>query len=344
MRTKKVGKIILSKVLEMPLKRYLAFIEKTMNGTSQPPAACEPLKEKMVYAKTTMKDGVPYFMVSDLRLQKTFPVNQNTDEKTICSIKWINTRNKFSLHILRSLLHYQREYWISGKETDLKPLTCRRFLSFYPLENLDPSRLSRLVSTLLVITPQNQNISLRSLFISKKHYAYIIKEIIDSSEGVLKDKDIQHVMEQRGIHLSIRTICSCRKLLNIPNYKRRAGQYYGKGVVFSDYIMLIEKKYYRFPAEPGVYELSVSCRIDYHKNKSDVVYIGSSQNLRKRIANYSGNKLKNNYLNGIMNRMNGCNISVRFCINKNYHLLERELLKNFRNNYGMLPMANNIGG
>jgi len=97
-----------------------------------------------------------------------------TENKIICSLKWINTRNKFSLHILRSLLNYQHKYWFSGKETDLKPLTLKQFLSLYPLQYLDQSRLSRLIQNLSVMNPQNQIINLRNLFISQKKCIHIL--------------------------------------------------------------------------------------------------------------------------------------------------------------------------
>ena len=102
------------------------------------------------------------------------------ENKIICSLKWINTRNTFSQHILRSLLDYQSGYWLSGNDVDLKPLTQKLFLPLYPLPYLDKSRLSRLVSNLSVLSLRNEVINLRKLFISKKrHHSYLIKEIVE---------------------------------------------------------------------------------------------------------------------------------------------------------------------
>ena len=320
----KIGKIVFSKVLEIPLTKYLGYIERTTKGLTNH----NPGETKSFYAKMMIKDETLCFELSDKRLESIYPTEDCTEDKTICSFKWINTRNRFSLHILKSLLHYQSKYWFSGKETDLKPLSLKQFLSVYPLQYLEKSRLSRLISNLSVMSPQNQVISLRSLFISKrKYHAYLVKEIVDNSENALRDKDIQYLLAQKGVHLSPRTICNCRKLLNIPNYKEKSAYYYGKDITFSDYMPLSKKYLNKIPSGAGVYELSVSSRIDYPNQRSNVVYIGSSKNLRKRIANYLGNKLKNNCLSKFINNPD---VFVRFCLTENHILAEKSFLKILR--------------
>lgn len=148
------------------------------------------------------------------------------------------------------------------------------------------------------------------------------------------------MLTQVGVHLSIRTICNCRKLLNIPNYREKA-TYHGNEVTFSDYILLSKKYFTKIPTESGVYELSISSKMDYPNCRSNVIYIGSSKNLRKRTANYTGNKLKNKRLGKFINNYD---VFVRFYLTKSYSLIEKNLLKSFANNYGRLPTANSIGG
>jgi len=86
--------------------------------------------------------------------------------------------------------------------------------------------------------------------------------------------------------------------------------------------------------------LSISSKIDYQNYNSAVIYIGSSKNLRKRVANYSGNKLKNVQLS---NFTNNHNVFVRFYLTENHILVEKNLLKGFKNLYGELPKANSLG-
>ena len=283
------------------------------------------------------------YELSDSRLENIYSTQNLIENKIICSLKWINTRNKFSLHIVKSLLHYQRKYWFSGREVDINPLTLSKFLSIYPLQYLDRTRLSRLIQNLSVMNPQNRIICLKSLFISKKKYhSFLIRELvpIHRDEKALNDKDIQYLLAQQGVHLSVRTICNCRKLVNIPNYREKAS-YYEKDIAFSDYIPLSKRYFKKIPTEAGVYELSIPSKIDYPIYRTNVVYIGSSKNLRRRIANYSGNKLKNNRLNEFTNNYD---VFVRFWLTGNHILLERKFLKNFKKTFGELPKANRLGG
>lgn len=87
--------------------------------------------------------------------------------------------------------------------------------------------------------------------------------------------------------------------------------------------------------------MSISSKIDYPNSRSNIIYIGSSKNLRKRIANYSGNKLKNKHLYKFINSNDAF---MRFCLTDNHILAEKKLLRNFKNIYSELPKANSLGG
>jgi len=300
MKKEKIAKIIFTKVLNMPLPKYLAYIEKTTNELTNPIVSEEFTKNKSFYSRIFINNGNLCYEILNRRLEKIYPIGNNTNllhtlfsnsiskhtpplrhsrlsgidsgqagmtfvgeaeqssqpvntnNKTVCSLKWINTRNRFSLHILKSLIHYQSEFWFSGKERDLKPLTLKQFLLLYPLQFLDQSRLSRLISNLSVMSPHNQIIKLSDLFISKrKRNSLLIKEIITNNESPLKDKDIQNILSQKGIHLSIRTICNCRRSANIPNYKERSSNHYEKYMNFNGYMMLLKKTFKKFQPNPG---------------------------------------------------------------------------------------------
>lgn len=349
--------------------KYINFIEKITEQSSARRGGIDkkdlffakikinPLYSEMVGDKSALN-----YEFSDDRFANIYPIHPGqgrqvtgitdlpglrpTGNKPVCSLNWINTRNKFSRHILESLLDYQSKYWFSGKESDIKPLTFEKFLALYPFQYLDRSRLSRLISNLSVINPQNRIINLKSLFRSKKKYhAYIIKELVlmNRDDRSLKDKDIQGLLAQKGLRLSVRTVCNCRKMLHIPNYKEKSACYYGKDIIFSDYIPVasrLKKKFNKIPDGSGVYELSISSKIDYQNYNSAVIYIGSSKNLRKRVANYAGNKLKNIQLS---NFTNNHNVFVRFYLTENHIVVEKNLLKGFKHLYGELPKANSLG-
>lgn len=292
-----------------------------------------------------LSDGTIIPEILDERLQMRYSAHGSHDRKVTYALRWINTRNEFSHHVLQSLMTYQRNYFLSGKEVDLKPLTFKEFLSRFPCQHLDQSRLSRLVGNLLVRTPQEEIISLRNLYVSRKRsYAYHIKEVVDESassgDNALTDSEIQSELTTGGICLTVRTICNCRRLLNIPHHKERASHYYGRDVALSDHMVVSEKKFGKIPVEPGVYELSLDSKIDYPKHMSNVIYIGSSGNLCKRIATYSGRKVKNAHLSLLVGRGE---LFVRYVVSSEHRTLEKTLLKSFKGNYGALPKANTIG-
>jgi len=345
MNNKKTALIILSQVLEMPLERYLTYIDKKTNTV---PATIEhrpqfTKSKRMSYAKVYVKNGELKFSVTDPRLVHMIPIDRQefNDDNRIVALKWINTRNALSGHILKSLINYQRSFWHSGKEADLLPLTLRQFLLLYPFKHLDQSRLSRLLPKLRVEMPNGKVITLRKLFPSKKRcHAYRIEALINQHDTPLKDREIQTALAHQGIHLSLRTICNCRKLLNIPNFKQRQSDYYGKNLRFSHYVKLSRGQVNRIPCEAGVYELSVSEKVQYAKHSSNVLYIGCSKNLRKRMLTYSGS-VKNHRLRAYMN---GSTLYVRFFLTEHFTRIENELLKQFKRTYGELPKANIIGG
>lgn len=357
MNSGKIGKIVLSKVLGMPLEKYVAYIDKKTHQHIHhiPTQIQAALREqgqqrstlvsnkKVVYAKVCLRDGKLALTILDPRLKNIIPLEHSMNhDNGVVALKWINTRNEFSKHILRSLLDYQQVFWRSGREIDLKPLTLKQFLLLYPCNYLDQSRLSRLLSNLPVKAPHGEIICLRHLFLSnKRRCAYHIKEIINATDEGLTDREIQCSLRERSIRLSVRVICNCRKVLGIPNYKERSSQYYGKNIRFSDYIRLSDKRFNCMPSEPGVYELSLSHKVRYMKHRCDVLYIGSSGNVRKRVSSYSGGSVKNTRLRPFIRYSD---VWVRYFITERYGEVEKELLKQFKKTYGELPKGNCIGG
>lgn len=330
-----IAKITLSKILKMPLKKYMTFIERKLNRAQHHKG-----KRLSSYARVISTNGDLTSELVDERLLKRYPVDETQNNAVV--VKMINTRNEFSEHIVHGILEFQRTFWETGKESDIKPLTLKQFLSLFPCARLDESRLSRLVSVLALETQGARIVHLRRLFSStRRSFATVIKNVIDESDEALTDKDIENVFRMRyDIHLSERTICECRKLLSIPNFRDRRACYYPKGISFSSPIALHSKAFHRIPDEPGVYELRVSTKIHYPKCTSLVIYIGSSKNLRRRTANYAGTVLKNKRVAEFLR--NG-DICIHHHATRDHIRLEKELLRNFIQHYGQLPKGNIIG-
>jgi excinuclease UvrABC nuclease subunit len=100
----------------------------------------------------------------------------------------------------------------------------------------------------------------------------------------------------------------------------------------------------KIPIESGIYVFKLNRYLEKLKSKSDILYIGSSKNLQKRIIN--------NYLKGrggpttkrihsYLIKRNYINfVEVGWKITKNYKNLEVELINKFDKDHDQLPPWN----
>lgn len=332
-----IAKITLARILEMPLEKYIRFMEKKTNGWHPQGGDNHRDMHPPVYGRVVVEDGRLEFQSADERLVRQYP-----DDGTVVP-KLINTRNELSLHVVRGLLEVQRAFWETGRESDIKPLTMKQFSALFPHRFLDPSRLSRLVSTLSLQTHNKEIVNLRKLFASRRmHFAYMIKGIVTASDAVLTDIEIQAILwKEYRVALSARTICNCRKVLGIPNVRKRSAAYYPEHISFGNYVALCSRQMRTIPAEAGIYELSASAPVSYPHGASQVIYIGASKNLQRRLASYDSGEIKNRRISDFAH--NG-KLSVRFQLTNRHLEVEKELLKAFNRHYGELPRGNAIGG
>ena len=337
----KIGKIIFSRVLSMPMAKYREYIASVCGAPAASRRYDGGQTGKTVFARVKISSRNPAAEIADDCFTEIFPVLA-ADPRTICSLRWINTRNRFSRHILQKLLRYQKRYWLTERKTDLRPLSLKRFLTEYPLRYLDVSRLSRLLAVLRVETPKGRNIGLRSLFVSnRRSCSFVIREIINQSANSMNDREISERLLQRGIAVTARTVCYARGLLHIPNYAERNRSGYEGKAQFSGYFPLNRENITRIPEIPGVYEISAAASVNYRNGKSMTVYLGATKCLRRRLMHYTNGQIKNTALLPII-RESGVN--VRYFPTDNCRDCEKRLLLNFKACFGELPMANVLGG
>ena len=338
----KIGKIIFSRVLSMPMTKYREYIASVCGAPAVSRRYDGGQTEETVFARVKISGRNPVAEIADNCFTEIFPVPAGADLRTICSLRWINTRNQFSRHIMRSLLRRQKRYWLTERETDLKPLGLKRFLTEYPLRYLDISRLSRLLAVLWVKTLKGRNMSLRSLFVSNLRYcSFVIREMINQSTDSLNDRQISERLLQRGIAVTVRTVCYARGLLHIPDFAERERGGYEDEVLLSSYFQLSKKNIDQIPEVPAIYEISAAVGINYRNGMSKAVYLGATKCLRRRLMHYTDGQIKNTALLPII-RESGVNI--RYFPTDNYRDCEKRLLLNFKACFGELPMANVLGG
>jgi RNA polymerase sigma-54 factor len=231
-------------------------------------------------------------------------------------LRLINTRNRLTYMTLLGIARHQAAYLTSGEAVLLKPLSqvllaewirkeLREGSSFLPpksgLEYVDHSMISRLTRHMSVLTPQGQEIPLRDLFPTHREvYRQMITLILDEEREQIRrgefkkgytDAEIRQWLKRRfGVSISRRTVSAIRQSMHIPSSRTRNSNhaYPPQGVHFSfTFPLNMAAVRANAPQASGVYEISLSgTEIDYPLASSQVIYIGSTKNLQKRLRDH----------------------------------------------------------
>lgn len=145
------------------------------------------------------------------------------------SAKWfisaIKQRHDTLMHTMQAILDYQREYFIDGDQSKLRPMILKDIAD---ITSLDVSTISRVVNSKYVQT-QFGILSLKQLFseamqtdsgeeVSSYEIKKILTECIDGEDKrkPLTDEILMEVLNQKGYHIARRTVAKYREMLNIP--------------------------------------------------------------------------------------------------------------------------------
>ncbi|MCD6320011.1 MAG: GIY-YIG nuclease family protein [Candidatus Desulfofervidaceae bacterium] len=260
-------------------------------------------------------------------------------------LKRINTRNRMTYEIINALLKLQKQFLISGKNIDLCPLSKTFLSNFLKNPSIDPSRISRLLKQEKLCLPDGQIISFAQLFPSKRDIiSFRVYEII-SKEKLLgstqTDKDIVFLLKNRyGLNISRREVCKIRKKLSIPTaWVRNKDNFLGVcGKEFSPPFYLQQMT--SFPEIPGVYIIRLlGKQIKYPKGLSDIIYIGSSNNLGTRLMTHlirSKNPILKKYIEKTPLFFSYLALSER------WREVEREIFFDFTKLFGTSPLGNRL--
>ncbi|MFH1957764.1 MAG: GIY-YIG nuclease family protein [bacterium] len=304
--------------------------------------------------------------------------NRSTDQENyqihllLWKLRHINTRNEFTHRILNGITALQKDYFLTADDFELKPLTLRdlsiQISSFTPLKannfsiltgsaplKISEGWISRIAKGKSLITPQGKELPLKFFFHKRKETVKrFVKEILNGerqdlksgkilktySDGELKDK----LKVAYGISVSKRSIGFYRKELGIPSSRKRVHNYtyppFGEN--FScPYPLTFSSIDSNAVENSGVYELhSANKEIEYENDKTGVFYIGSAQNLRKRLKEHSRAKGKNGKIREIL-KDNRC--LFRYIVfHKDWKKEEKRLYKLFCSTFGAPPKCNKV--
>jgi len=145
------------------------------------------------------------------------------------SAKWfieaIEQRHQTLFQTVNAIVNFQKNYFLSGEESDLKPMILKDIAEMI---NMDISTVSRVANSKYIDTPYGIKL-LKSYFsegmknnegddISTIEIKRVLKEIIESEDKAkpLSDIDLSKKLSDNGFKVARRTISKYREQLDIP--------------------------------------------------------------------------------------------------------------------------------
>lgn len=167
-------------------------------------------------------------------LASSDPDNQSAQEalrfvkSKIDSAKWfqsaIKQRHDTLMNTMREILNYQREYFVDGNRSKLRPMILKDIAD---RTSLDVSTISRVVNSKYIQTHFGI-VPLKQLFseamqtdsgeeVSSYRIKQILQECIDTEDKrrPLTDEALMDILNQKGYHIARRTVAKYREMLGI---------------------------------------------------------------------------------------------------------------------------------
>ena len=173
-------------------------------------------------------------MLEAISKQKSGKNNQQKDaivfiKQKIDSAKWFIDAIKQRQHTLYvtmdAIMNYQKEYFLTGDETRLRPMILKDIAK---IVNLDISTISRVANSKYVQTPFGTFL-LKSFFseslttdsgeeVSTREIKKILMDCIDAEDKSkpLTDEQLTNILKEKSYNIARRTVAKYREQLNIP--------------------------------------------------------------------------------------------------------------------------------
>ncbi|TVQ92273.1 MAG: RNA polymerase sigma-54 factor [Bacteroidetes bacterium] len=143
--------------------------------------------------------------------------------------KWfidaIRQRQNTLLVTMEAILNFQKEYFLTGDETKIRPMILKDIAD---IVNLDISTISRVANSKYVQTPYGTFL-LKTLFseslqneegeeVSTREVKKILQDCIGAEDKAkpLTDEQLTKILKDKGYHIARRTVAKYREQLNIP--------------------------------------------------------------------------------------------------------------------------------
>ena len=143
--------------------------------------------------------------------------------------KWfidaIYQRQQTLMFTMKAILEYQKEYFLTGDETNLRPMILKDIAE---IVNMDISTISRVANSKYIQTPYGI-MSLKYFFseslsttsgeeVSTREVKKILQDAIEAEEKKkpLTDQKLTDLLKDKGYNIARRTVAKYREQLNIP--------------------------------------------------------------------------------------------------------------------------------
>lgn len=150
-------------------------------------------------------------------------------KQKIDSARWfidaIRQRQNTLYFTMKAIMEYQKEYFLTGDETRLRPMILKDIAE---IVSLDISTISRVANSKYVQTPFGTFL-LKSFFsesmqkdsgeeVSTREIKKILSDCIDNEDKVkpLTDEELTDILKSKGYPIARRTVAKYREQLNIP--------------------------------------------------------------------------------------------------------------------------------
>jgi RNA polymerase sigma-54 factor len=150
-------------------------------------------------------------------------------KQKIDSAKWfidaINQRNETLLFCMQAIVNYQKEFFLSGDETKLRPMILKDIAD---IVHMDISTISRVANSKYVQTPYGTFL-LKFFFseslstdegeeVSSREVKKILKDAVEgeNKRRPLTDDRLAKLLNEKGYNIARRTVAKYREQLNIP--------------------------------------------------------------------------------------------------------------------------------
>jgi len=377
-----LGKIVLARFLELPLRSYGHLVrrldretvplqiagEVSVGGLEKTRLTSNIVPDGKTLGEIRWEGNTPELLyhspsfIREYRLRDEIPERDPLEgadgkelRKTLHRLRLVNTRNRLTHALVQFIISTQTSYLRTGDPTLLLPLTQKQISEglttggLYP-DIADPSRISRLVRNIGIrdreggriiplseLAPGSRGVCCHFVARVIKNEKLSMRE--DRIAAPLTDEEIsERVSAEFGVRLSKRTVAYVRRELGIPAGRdRRAAEVYYEATAGFSPPMSFSLPILRevVPNAAGVYEI----RSFIPGVPEGVVYIGSSGNLRKRLAHHlacSGNNLR------LREKISG---GARFryqVLKEGWRNAEREIYRTYCSTFGVPPECNRM--